>query len=194
MPYSASAPGVLPPLWSRAAKKPRPVLTFSDWVVFTLPYSGTSPPELAQGDDGGDQRGGPGRTAPIEPHGRMFKRCRSSPVCVSERNLNTETREISPVSGSTWWVPSTPEVRSPLVRKTEARTRKYPFCSATGFRDVRRGTGQIGLICYRTHPEQRPQRGWRRCRPSRCWLSQTPVQAGRGGAERRVQGVIQTLA
>src|ERR1035441_3693912 len=36
MPYSASALGVLPPLWSRAAKKPRPVLTFSDWVVFTF--------------------------------------------------------------------------------------------------------------------------------------------------------------
>ena len=29
MPYSASAPGVLPPLWSRAAKKPVAVLTFS---------------------------------------------------------------------------------------------------------------------------------------------------------------------
>src|SRR6516162_7331635 len=41
MPYSASALGVLPPLWSSAAKKPRPVLTFSNWVVFTLPYSGT---------------------------------------------------------------------------------------------------------------------------------------------------------
>src|SRR6266496_411132 len=39
--YSARALGVLPPLWSRAAKKPRPVLTFSDWVVSTLPYSGT---------------------------------------------------------------------------------------------------------------------------------------------------------
>ena len=29
IPYSASAPGVLPPLWSRAAKKPGAVLTFS---------------------------------------------------------------------------------------------------------------------------------------------------------------------
>jgi hypothetical protein len=54
MPYSASALGVLPPLWSRAAKKPRPVPTFSYWVVFTLPYSGTSRTELAQGDDGAE--------------------------------------------------------------------------------------------------------------------------------------------
>src|SRR6266581_2994608 len=49
MPYSASALGVLPPLWSRAAKKPRPVPTFSDWVVFTLPYSGTQPYRPAPG-------------------------------------------------------------------------------------------------------------------------------------------------
>ena len=42
-PYSASALGVLPPLWSRAAKNPRPVLIFSNWVMFTFPYSGTSP-------------------------------------------------------------------------------------------------------------------------------------------------------
>src|SRR5271156_4940306 len=49
MPYSASALGVLPPLWSRAAKKPRPVLTFSNWVVFTVPYSGTSRTGLAPG-------------------------------------------------------------------------------------------------------------------------------------------------
>src|ERR1700728_3356864 len=42
MPYSASALGVLPPLWSRAAKKPRPVPTFSNWVVFIPPNSGTT--------------------------------------------------------------------------------------------------------------------------------------------------------
>ena len=42
MPYSSSAFGVLPPLWSRAAKKPRPVLTFSNWSVFTPPHSVTS--------------------------------------------------------------------------------------------------------------------------------------------------------
>jgi predicted ATPase/class 3 adenylate cyclase/DNA-binding CsgD family transcriptional regulator len=62
MPYSASARGVLPPLWSRAAKKPRPALTFSDWVVFTLPYSGTSRAGLS--DDSAERisaPGGPGR-------------------------------------------------------------------------------------------------------------------------------------
>src|SRR5580704_15272759 len=42
MPYSASAFGVLPPLWSRAAKNPRPDPTFSNWIVFTLPHSGTT--------------------------------------------------------------------------------------------------------------------------------------------------------
>src|ERR1700733_12907181 len=47
MPYSASALGVLPPLWSRAAKKPRPAPTFSNWVVFISPYSGTSSTRLA---------------------------------------------------------------------------------------------------------------------------------------------------
>src|SRR6266568_7267307 len=63
MPYSASALGVLPPLWSRAAKKPRPVLTFSDWVVFTLPYSGTSRTGWPRGDDGAMRDDGrpPGR-------------------------------------------------------------------------------------------------------------------------------------
>src|SRR5260221_5463143 len=75
MPYSASAFGVLPPLWSRAAKKPRPVMTFSDWVVFTLRYSGTSRTRLAPGVDGGDERGGYGRPPAREtasrqaPHG-----------------------------------------------------------------------------------------------------------------------------
>jgi hypothetical protein len=55
MPYSASALGVLPPLWSRAAKKPRPVLTFLDWVVFTLPYSGTSRTGTDRGMTEGDE-------------------------------------------------------------------------------------------------------------------------------------------
>src|SRR5690348_4362001 len=39
MPYSASALGVLPPLWSSAAKKPWPVLIFSYCVVFTVSFS-----------------------------------------------------------------------------------------------------------------------------------------------------------
>src|SRR5689334_3340210 len=39
MPYSASALGVLPPLWSSAAKKPWPVLIFSYCVVFTISFS-----------------------------------------------------------------------------------------------------------------------------------------------------------
>src|SRR5215831_7997774 len=51
MPYSASALGVLPPLWSRAAKKPRPVPTFSNCAVSTLPYSGTCQTRLTPGDD-----------------------------------------------------------------------------------------------------------------------------------------------
>ena len=38
----------------------------------------------------GRQQAARRRTAPIGPHSRMFKRCGSSPVCVSERNLNTE--------------------------------------------------------------------------------------------------------
>ena len=56
MPYSASALGVLPPLWSRAAKKPRPVLTFSDWVVFTLPHCVTSRARAPGGMAGVPQR------------------------------------------------------------------------------------------------------------------------------------------
>jgi hypothetical protein len=36
--------GALPPLWSRAAKKPCPALIFSNWVLFTLPYSVTGQP------------------------------------------------------------------------------------------------------------------------------------------------------
>src|SRR5260221_2430390 len=71
MPYSASAFGVLPPLWSRAAKKPRPVMTFSDWVVFTLRYSGTSRTGLGPGVDGGDERGGCGRPPAPEAAGRQ---------------------------------------------------------------------------------------------------------------------------
>src|SRR6266851_4476673 len=108
MPYSASALGVLPPLWSRAAKKPRPVLTFSAWVVFTLPYSGTSPTGPAPVGMTGAMsaavtavpRAGRQQAArrPTAPIGRMFKRCPSSPVCVPKKNLNTETG-ISPVSG-----------------------------------------------------------------------------------------------
>ena len=40
-PYSSSAFGVLPPLWSRAAKNPWPDLTFSNCCVFTPPDSVT---------------------------------------------------------------------------------------------------------------------------------------------------------
>src|SRR5580700_9292479 len=47
MPYSASALGVLPPLWSSAAKKPWPPATFSACAVFTLPHCVTSPARLA---------------------------------------------------------------------------------------------------------------------------------------------------
>src|ERR1019366_2010688 len=61
MPYSASAPGVLPPLWSRAAKKPRPVLTFSDWVVFTFLILAPALRSWPRGDDEGDERGGHAR-------------------------------------------------------------------------------------------------------------------------------------
>src|SRR5690348_10228904 len=71
MPYSASALGVLPPLWSRAAKKPRPVRTFSDWVVFTLPYSRTRPTGLAPRGDGADERGGDGRPPGRQTAGRQ---------------------------------------------------------------------------------------------------------------------------
>src|SRR5271165_1687393 len=98
MPYSASALGVLPPLWSRAAKKPRPVLTFSDWAVFTFLILAPAVPGWPRGDDGGDERRRHGRpragrrqaarrrTAPIGPHAQA---ARSSPACVSEKNLNT---------------------------------------------------------------------------------------------------------
>src|SRR5580704_19432585 len=47
MPYSASALGVLPPLWSSAAKKPWPAPTFSACAVFTLPHCVTRPAALA---------------------------------------------------------------------------------------------------------------------------------------------------
>ena len=43
MPYSASALGVLPPLWSRAAKKPRPVLILSSWEVITFLFCTSEP-------------------------------------------------------------------------------------------------------------------------------------------------------
>ena len=121
MPYSASALGVLPPLWSKAAKKPRPVLTFSDWAVSTLLILAPAAPGWPRGDDGGDERGSHGRpragrrqaarrrTAPIGPHGRMLKRRGSSPACVSERNLNTE-RGKSPLG------------RQHLVRARHARS------------------------------------------------------------------------
>src|SRR5579875_3941094 len=62
MPYSASALGVLPPLWSRAAKNPRPLLTFSSCAVFTLPYCGTrrggAAGSPAHGEDVVDEGGG----------------------------------------------------------------------------------------------------------------------------------------
>src|SRR5215469_10833812 len=38
MPYSASALGVLPPLWSSAAKKPGPALTLSCCASFMVPF------------------------------------------------------------------------------------------------------------------------------------------------------------
>src|ERR1022692_2285745 len=78
MPYSASALGVLPPLWSRAAKKPRPVLTFSDWVTFTLPYSGTSRiglgPRGAPFAEVGRATGGPAVDPPRGQGRRRYRR------------------------------------------------------------------------------------------------------------------------
>ncbi len=70
------------------------------------------------------------RTAPIEPdpHVQAVRKC--SGLCA---RAELEHRNgISPVSGSTCRVPSTPEVRSPSVRKTKAHTRKYqPLGAAT---------------------------------------------------------------
>src|SRR5258708_30027201 len=136
MPYSASALGVLPPLWSRAAKKPRPVLTFSDWIVFTLPYSGTSRTGAdPHGADRGDQRDGhgrpprrqtAGRPAPngpnraARPHGHAAWKFTGLPAREEREHRNGHLPYAR-----TRWLPSTPEVRSPHARKTEARTRKY---------------------------------------------------------------------
>src|ERR1022692_2302300 len=104
MPYSASALGVLPPLWSRAAKKPRPVLTFSDWVTFTLPYSGTSRiglgPRGAPFAEVGRATGGPAVDPPRGQGRRRYRR--SGPTGHGygrpARSVFVARRSTSPVS------------------------------------------------------------------------------------------------
>src|SRR5450432_3473134 len=66
MPYPASALGVLPPLWSRAAKKPRPVLIFSDWIAFTLPILA---PAVRGWPAGRSRRPRPGESRPPGANG-----------------------------------------------------------------------------------------------------------------------------
>src|ERR1700730_5748664 len=95
MPYSASALGVLPPLWSRAAKKPRPVLTFSDWAVFTFLILAPAASLWPRGDDGAISGAvtavpGPGRRQAVRR--RTGRRgtpertlCRAASLCASWR-------------------------------------------------------------------------------------------------------------
>ena len=100
----------------------------------------------------GRQQAARRRTAPIEPHGRMLKRCGSSPVCVSERNLNTETREISPVSGQ--HLVGALHARSPVTLRKKDRG-AYAQVSA----DLARALAGVAIITLAVQI-------WAFCRPA----------------------------